>query len=82
MLILSLLLSALGIYCAVGMLFGVLFAFLGAKVIDPGAAHGTLGFKLVIIPGCAVFWPYLLMRWLKKSPPPEEFSAHRRTAKF
>ena len=78
---LPLFLTIIGIYMAIGFVFGVAFAFAGAKVIDPGAATGTWGFKLLIIPGCAVFWPYLLMRWVKKSPPPEEYSVHRRAAR-
>ena len=73
-------LGILGVYLAVGLLFGVIFAFAGAKVIDPGAVKSTRGFKLLIIPGCAIFWPMLLRRWLSKSPPPEECSAHRRAA--
>ena len=79
--LISPLLAVLGIYLAVGLLFGIVFAFAGAKKIDPSAAAGSWGFKLLIIPGCSVFWPYLLMRWLKKSPPPEECSAHRRASK-
>ncbi|MCZ6673926.1 MAG: hypothetical protein O7C75_13420 [Verrucomicrobia bacterium] len=79
--IIPLLLFLLGIYLAIGFVFGILFAFAGAKSIDPSAADGTWGFKILIIPGCAIFWPYLLKRWLKKSPPPEEYSAHRRAAK-
>jgi hypothetical protein len=75
------LLAILGAYLAIGLLFGIVFAFAGAKVIDPNAASGTLGFKLLIIPGCAIFWPYLLKRWIGKTPPPEECSAHRRAAK-
>jgi hypothetical protein len=74
-------LSLLGIYLAIGFVFGVIFAFTGAKLIDPSAAAGTWGFKLLIIPGCAIFWPYLLKRWVNKSGPPEEYSAHRKAAK-
>ncbi len=74
-------LSILGIYLLIGLLFGFVFAFAGAKVIDPAAEKGSLGFKFMIIPGCAIFWPYLLKRWITKSPPPEECSAHRRLAK-
>ena len=79
--IVPLLLLILGIYLLIGLLFGVIFAFAGARSIDPSAAEGTWGFKLFIIPGCAIFWPYLLKRWMKKSTPPEEFSAHRKAAK-
>ena len=72
------LLSALGIYLGLGLVFAIPFAFLGAKKIDPSAAHGTWGFKLLIIPGSAIFWPLLLRRWLTNSPPPTECSTHRR----
>lgn len=75
------LLGILGIYLALGFVFGVIFAFAGAKSIDASAASGSWGFKLLIIPGCSVFWPYLLKRWMERSPPPEENSAHRRAAK-
>ena len=78
--IITFLLTILGIYLLVGFVFGVIFAFAGAKSIDPSAAEGTWGFKLLIIPGCAIFWPCLLKRWVKKSAPPEECSAHRRAA--
>ena len=79
--LISILLILLGLYLLVGFLFGLVFAFAGAKAIDPGAVEGTWGFKLLIIPGCAIFWPLLLKRWVSKSPPPEECSAHRRAAK-
>ncbi|MGK0186656.1 MAG: hypothetical protein ACI9R3_002439 [Verrucomicrobiales bacterium] len=75
-------LAAAGVYLAIGLVFGIVFAFAGAKFIDPSAASGSWGFKLLIIPGCTVFWPYLLVRWIKKSPPPDECSAHRHAAKF
>ena len=74
-------LTVLGIYLGIGFLFGILFAFAGAKAIDPAAVQGSFGFKLLIIPGCAIFWPYLLKRWIRKSPPPEECPTHRRLAK-
>ncbi len=72
--------TLLGLYLAFGFLFGIVFAFFGAKTIDPSAAAGSWGFKVLIIPGSAIFWPYLLKRWLKKSPPPEECSVHRRAS--
>ncbi|MEM0968503.1 MAG: hypothetical protein AAGJ31_04060 [Verrucomicrobiota bacterium] len=80
--IISVLLAILGGYLAIGSLFGLLFAFLGgANRTDPGAKDGTWGFRLAIIPGCAIFWPYLLLRWAKGTPPPEECSYHRKAAK-
>ena len=79
--LISVLLIILGIYLLVGFLFGILFAFFGVKAVDAAAQEGTLGFKIIIIPGCAIFWPYLLKRWAGKTQPPEETSAHRRAAK-
>ena len=75
-------LVVLGVYLLLGLFFAVPFAFRGARVIDPAAAEGTKGFKLLIIPGAMVFWPLLLKRWMKKEGPPEERSAHRKGARF
>ncbi len=52
-------------YVAAGFLFAVPFAFVGAKRIDPAAAEGTLGFRLLIIPGAALLWPLLIRPWLQ-----------------
>lgn len=68
----------LGIYLAGGLLFAVPFAFLGAQKIDPHAARGSLGFRLLIIPGAMALWPWLLRRWLQgRQEPPTERAAHR-----
>ncbi len=72
----------LGIYLACGFLFAIPFVFIGVKKIDPHAAHGGWGFRLLIFPGAIAFWPLLLRRWLKGiSEPPEERNAHRHAAK-
>jgi hypothetical protein len=77
----SLLLTILGIYLLIGLLFALAFVFAGVKKVDPAAANAGLGFKLIILPGAMVFWPLLLKRWVQGTPPPEECSAHRRAAK-
>ncbi|MEM7385991.1 MAG: hypothetical protein AAF514_13710 [Verrucomicrobiota bacterium] len=74
-------LSLVGFYAVIGLIFGLAFVLLGVKRIDPAAEGGTWGFKLLILPGCLVFWPLLLIRWVRKSPPPEEGSIHRRAAR-
>jgi len=72
----------LGIYLACGLVFAVPFALFGAEKIDPHAAHGSWGFRLLIIPGIMAFWPLLLRRWMKGiHEPPEESNAHRRAVK-
>lgn len=71
----------LGFYLTCGGLFAIAFVLAGVRKIDPHAAHGSWGFRLVIFPGSAVFWPLLLWRWMKRiSEPPEEHNAHRRAA--
>ena len=62
-------------YLAAGLLFGVLFVCLWAGRIDPAARHGTLGFRVVILPGAIALWPILCRRlWLGREP--RERTAH------
>ena len=69
------------LYAVIGILFAVVFVWRGVGRIDPVAAEGTLGFKLLILPGCVAFWPLLLKRWLTGvQTPPDETNAHRRAA--
>jgi hypothetical protein len=77
----AILLAAMGIYLACGMLFAIPFALVGVKRIDPHAAHGSWGFRLLVIPGTMAFWPLLLRRWAAGvKEPPVERTAHRRLA--
>ncbi len=72
----ELFLAALGIYLLVGCVFAIPFVLVGAKRIDPTAHSGTWGFRLIIIPGVALLWPLLLLRWIRGNHP-VECSAHR-----
>lgn len=69
-------------YLVLGLVFAVPFVFRGAAKIDTPAAETGFFFKLILIPGSMVFWPMLLKRWIKGSPPPPEQSAHRSAAKL
>lgn len=72
----------LGLYLACGFLFALAFALAGAKRIDPHAARGSWGFRLLITPGAMALWPLLMRRWSKgMQEPPEERTAHRLAAK-
>ena len=73
--------NLIGIYSLIGLLVAVPFAFLGVQKIDPAAREGTWGFRLLLLPGAVLFWPLLLTRWMRRTPPPEENSAHRRAAR-
>ena len=73
--------TALGLYLALGVVFAVAFVAAGARRLDPQAAKGSLGFKLLILPGAVLLWPILLRRWIGATgKPPEERNAHRDAA--
>jgi len=73
----EILVDALGVYVALGLVFAVGFALRGAARIDPDARGATWGFKLLIVPGSAALWPLLLVRWMRAQGPPVEKSPHR-----
>lgn len=50
-------------YLAIGLLFAILFVLKGVTRIDEGAVGSGWGFRVIIIPGTAVFWPLLLRKW-------------------
>ncbi len=75
------LVNILAVYAGVGLLFAIPFVAKGAGKIDPSAASGTLGFRLLIIPGTVAFWPILARRWLAAEGPPEECNPHRMAAR-
>ena len=52
-----------GIYLLPGVLFALPFVLRGAGRIDRAAVEGSLGFRLLIVPGAIALWPLLLQRW-------------------
>lgn len=72
------LLIAAGIYLLCGLVLAIPFVLLGVARIDPNAAHGSWGFRALIIPGTMFLWPLLAKRWLGgRHEPPEETNPHR-----
>ncbi len=56
--------NTIGIYLVVGFLFAIAFVAKGMRVVDKDTIGAPLGFKLLIITGSIVLWPFLLKRWL------------------
>ncbi len=65
-------------YAALGVVFALPFVFLGVQRLDPEAQGSGVGFRLLILPGIAAFWPMFLQRWLRGvTEPPVERNPHR-----
>jgi hypothetical protein len=79
----SILLLLTAIYLICGLVFAVLFVSVGVQRIDSHARQGTWGFRLLIIPGTILLWPWLARLWISGAhEPPEERNAHRRAARL
>jgi hypothetical protein len=75
------LLAALAAYLGVGVLFAVPFVLRWVGRIDPDAAHGSAGFRVLIFPGSVALWPLLLCRLAQGAAGlPVERTPHQRAA--
>ncbi len=69
---------ALKSYLLLGAGFAVWFASRGARRLDPAAGGGSIGFRLLLLPGATLMWPLLVSRLVRGGPaPPEEQTEHR-----
>jgi hypothetical protein len=66
----ALLLQVLGAYAALGAAFAPAFLSLGAARIDPATRGAGACFRLAILPGVLLFWPWLGCLWLRASRHP------------
>ena len=62
--IISLLLIAIATYLLAGMVFTIFFQAKGLSKIDDGVHGSSVGFRIIIIPGCIVFWFVLMKKWI------------------
>lgn len=58
------LLIALGIYLALGLIASVWLLAVGLVRTDPALAVSPWRVRLILLPGCVAFWPLLLRRSL------------------
>jgi hypothetical protein len=51
-------------YLVCGVLFAVPFLYRWIEKTDESSAGASWGFRLIILPGCIVFWPLLLRKYI------------------
>ena len=62
--------DAVTIYLAVGVVFALMFLWQWVGRLDPLAAHGTIGFRLLVFPGVTALWPLFAWRLLRGADAP------------
>ena len=65
------------IYIVIGLIFAVLFVIFWVQKVDPAARGGTIGFRILIIPGVCAFWPMFVWRLVQGKVAPTEINSHR-----
>ncbi|MEK6702054.1 MAG: hypothetical protein AABZ53_07315 [Planctomycetota bacterium] len=51
-------------YGTMGLGFAGVFVSTGITGVDHGARNAPWSFRLLMVPGTAALWPWLLVRWL------------------
>lgn len=57
------LVTVVGVYALIGILVALPFVLRGAGRLDTAAAQGSLGFRILILPGAVALWPILAWKW-------------------
>jgi hypothetical protein len=58
-------LDVLALYALVGAVTALAFVTFGMSRVLPAGTPVTLGARVLLLPGAALLWPYVLLRWLK-----------------
>jgi len=62
-----LLLYALAVYAAAGVVVAVAFVLFGVTRVQPLSV--SVGARIVLLPGAFALWPYVMARWLASRGP-------------
>ncbi len=60
-------LFGLALYAVVGVAVAAAFVTFGITRVLPEPATVTIGARILLLPGAAALWPYVLVRWLKST---------------
>ena len=77
MTIIATLLLILKLWLLVGFVFGIAFVGLGITRVDTATQGSSWRLRLILLPGCMVFWPWLGWLWLRGGGAPVECTYHR-----
>ena len=78
----ELIVRAVATYLVCGVVFAAVFMWRWVGRLDPLAAHGTIGFRMLVFPGVTALWPLFVMRLVRgDTEPPDEWTAHRALAR-
>lgn len=64
-------------YLGLGVLMAPWLAFKGINRIDPDAANGSIGFRLIVLPSMVLMWAVLIRRVLRAQEAPTERTNHK-----
>ena len=56
------LLNALAVYAAIGVVTAIAFVLFGVTRVQPASV--SPGTRVLLLPGAAALWPYVLLRWI------------------
>jgi len=59
------LIDLLALYGVVGAVTGLAFVTFGIACVLPAGTPVTFGARVLLLPGAALLWPYVLLRWVK-----------------
>jgi hypothetical protein len=59
-------LYCIGVYLGLGFAFALIFVTKLVDKIDSSAVGAPWTFKAIILPGCVVFWPVLLHKYVNQ----------------
>ena len=61
----ALMLFGLALYVATGLVTAAAFVIFGVTRVLPQPLPVTVGARILLVPGAAALWPYVLLRWLR-----------------
>jgi len=61
----SILAVILALYVAAGVVIGIAFVLFGVTHVLSYPVTVTIGARILLLPGSALLWPFVLGRWLK-----------------